>query len=299
MPTIFNTQHARLLWRAWQAEVLSAARVVLEVAAWQAEQNRERTAWPSIGSTRRRARRSDRKEWADCLLIILSGLFDYEFYVASNPDVPKPILDAVKHYLIHGGLEERAPSPEFDGARYLSAYPDIRAAAANPLVHFIRYGAAEGRLDAVQIHQPPLAGARRGARSGADLVGTATKLAAALQEAGVKTDPDTPLVELRHVAQAAWATIQADLEQFVLELERTQINFYAKNAAHQRSITHNDKIMIELSLLSGALDAERQRASSMEREADQLRGRSEMLAIDLEDANREIIYWRKRATDPR
>ena len=298
MPTIFNTQHARLLWRAWQAEVLSAARVVLEVTAWQAEHNRKRTAWPSIGSARRRPRRTDQKELADCLLIILSGLFDYEFYVASNPDVPKPILDAVKHYLIHGGLKERAPSPEFDGARCLSAYPDIRAAAANPLVHFIRYGAAEGRLDAVQSHQPPLAGARRGTRGETDLVGTATKLAAALQEAGVETDPDTPLAELRHVAQTAWATVQADLEQFVLELERTQIEFYAKNVAHQRSITNNDRIMTELSLLNSALDAERRRTSFAEREVDRLQGRSEMLAIDLEDANREIIYWRKRAIDP-
>lgn len=276
---------------------MSAARLVLEVAAWQAEQNRERTAWPSIVSARRRRRRTEQKELADCLLIILSGLFDYEFYVASNPDVPKPILDAVKHYLIHGGLEERSPSPGFDGARYLSAYPDIRAADANPLVHFIRYGAAEGRLDAVQSHQPPLAGARREARGEADLIGAATKLAAALQKAGVATDPDTPLAELRHVAQAAWATIQADLEQFVLELERTQTEFYAKNVAYQRSITHNDKMMIELSLLNGALDAERQRASSAEREVDWLKNRSEMLEADLEDANREIVYWRKRAID--
>ena len=297
MPTIFNKQHARLLWRAWQAEVLSAARVVLEVAAWQAEKNPKRTAWPSIGSTRGRAKKSDQKELADCLLIILSGLFDYEFYLASNPDVPKPILDAVKHYLIHGGLEERAPSPEFDGARYLSAYPDIRAAAANPLVHFIRYGAAEGRLDAVQSHQPPLAGARRGTSGETDLVGPATKLAAALQEAGVETEPNTPLAELRHVAQAAWATIQADLEQFIVNLERTQIDFYAKNAAHQRSVTYNDEIMTELSMLNGVLDVERGRASSAEHEVDRLQSRSDMLAIDLEDANREIIYWRKKAFD--
>ncbi|MGU3287257.1 hypothetical protein [Methylobacterium mesophilicum] len=297
MPTIFNTQHSRLLWRAWQAEVLSSARVILEVGTWQAARKRECATWRSIGSKRRRATRIDREELADCLLILLSGLFDHEFYVASYPDVPKPILDAVKHYCVHGGLEERAPSPEFDGARYLSAYPDIRAAAANPLLHFIRYGAAEGRLDAVEGHQPPLAGARCEARGEADPVGLAMKLVATILEAGVETDPDASLAELRHVSRAAWTTIQADLEQFVLELERTQIDFYAKNVAYERSIAHNDTIMTELSRLNGILQVEHDRAVSAGREVDRLQSRSEMLTIDLEDANREIVYWRNQAIE--
>lgn len=301
MPTIFNMQHSRLLWRAWQAEVLSSARVILEIGTWQAARKRERAPWRSIGSKKRRATRIDREELADCLLILLSGLFDHEFYVTSYPDVPKPIFDAVKHYRVHGGLEERAPSPAFDGARYLSAYPDIRVAAANPLLHFIKYGAAEGRLDAVEGHQPPLAGARREAeaRREADPVGMAMELVATLLEAGVETDPDASLAELRYVSQAAWTTIQADLEQFVLELERTQIDFYAKNVALERSIAHNDTIMTELSRLNGILQVEHNCAVSAERAVNRLQNRSEMLTIDLEDANREIVYWRKQAIERR
>ncbi|MCZ2978571.1 hypothetical protein NYY73_18190, partial [Acinetobacter baumannii] len=83
MPTIFNTQHSRLLWRAWQAEVLSSARVILEVGTWQAARKQERATWRSIGTKRRRATRIDRGELSNCLLILLSGLFDHEFYVTS------------------------------------------------------------------------------------------------------------------------------------------------------------------------------------------------------------------------
>lgn len=79
-------------------------------------------------------------------LIAASGLFDKDWYLAQNPDVATAGVNPLRHYLRHGALEGRDPSPFFNSSYYLEANPDVAAAHINPLVHFVKYGAAEGRL---------------------------------------------------------------------------------------------------------------------------------------------------------
>jgi glycosyltransferase involved in cell wall biosynthesis len=78
-------------------------------------------------------------------LIAASGLFDRDWYLAQNPDVATAGVNPLRHYLRHGALEGRDPSPFFNTFYYLEANPDVAAARINPLVHFVKYGAAEGR----------------------------------------------------------------------------------------------------------------------------------------------------------
>lgn len=75
-----------------------------------------------------------------------SGLFDPVWYISNNPDVAKLKISAAKHYLIHGGFEERNPSPYFNSKNYLQANPDVKNAGFNPLLHYISHGKSENRL---------------------------------------------------------------------------------------------------------------------------------------------------------
>ena len=78
-------------------------------------------------------------------LVASSGLFDAEFYRASNPEVAEAGIDPLDHYLDIGWREGRQPSTEFDAQAYLEANPDVAAANLNPLLHWIVFGQAEGR----------------------------------------------------------------------------------------------------------------------------------------------------------
>lgn len=53
-----------------------------------------------------------------------SELFDPTWYLEQNPDVKSAGLDPARHYLMHGWLELRDPSPIFSTARYLAAHPN-------------------------------------------------------------------------------------------------------------------------------------------------------------------------------
>ena len=81
----------------------------------------------------------------DVPLVAASGLFDPDWYLQRNMDVAKAGFDPLDHYLRHGGLEGRDPSPLFSSQKYLEQNPDVQAATMNPLVHYLRFGAAEGR----------------------------------------------------------------------------------------------------------------------------------------------------------
>jgi glycosyltransferase involved in cell wall biosynthesis len=85
-------------------------------------------------------------QWSTTRAIARSGLFDRNWYLASNPDVAASGLDPIRHYVVYGALEGRDPSPSFSTRGYLSHYLDVAAAGANPLEHFIRCGAKEGRI---------------------------------------------------------------------------------------------------------------------------------------------------------
>ncbi len=78
-------------------------------------------------------------------LINESGLFDEKYYLLNNPDVRDSGIDAVKHFLLYGGVEGRNPSEKFDSAFYLEQNPDVKASGINPMVHYLLFGRNEGR----------------------------------------------------------------------------------------------------------------------------------------------------------
>jgi glycosyltransferase involved in cell wall biosynthesis len=83
------------------------------------------------------------REYRAAGLIKKSGLFDEDWYVKRNPDVPEK--NALSHFLRFGGKEGRAPSEKFDSAWYLEVYRDVALSGANPLVHYLQWGTSEGR----------------------------------------------------------------------------------------------------------------------------------------------------------
>lgn len=93
---------------------------------------------------------------ADVSLLLASPHFDADWYAEANK-LGKAGRHAALHYLQFGVAKALAPSPSFDGDRYLKAYPDVRDAGANPLIHYIRHGENEGRTAfAVDDPRPPV-----------------------------------------------------------------------------------------------------------------------------------------------
>lgn len=78
-----------------------------------------------------------------------SGEFQALWYLQQYPDVATNkhwCKQPEAHYLLQGAALGYNPSPWFDTNWYLAQYTDVAKAAINPFVHYIRYGAAEGRL---------------------------------------------------------------------------------------------------------------------------------------------------------
>jgi hypothetical protein len=80
------------------------------------------------------------------LIIEKSGLFDYEYYLFTYPDVRIKDVDPILHYLRYGAKEGRNPSKEFDTKYYYRRNQDVLKSDINPLVHYILHGIGEGRL---------------------------------------------------------------------------------------------------------------------------------------------------------
>ncbi len=78
-------------------------------------------------------------------LLLNSGLFDEQWYLARYPDVARAGVRPVMHYLTYGSIEGREPSPLFQTGYYLSNNPDVAGARINPLVHYLLWGEQEGR----------------------------------------------------------------------------------------------------------------------------------------------------------
>ena len=96
--------------------------------------------WQRVG-----LRQKPQRRVAERSLIVSSGLFDAEYYLAQNPDVAKAGVDTLEHYLKHGGFEGRNPSSAFDSASYLKSYADVQSAGINPLLHYLLFGFSEDR----------------------------------------------------------------------------------------------------------------------------------------------------------
>jgi len=77
--------------------------------------------------------------------------FDPDYYLDSNPAVREHGIDPWAHFLKHGYLEGRKPSPQplhpdwFDPDYYLDAYPQVRESGMDPWSHFLKFGYNEGR----------------------------------------------------------------------------------------------------------------------------------------------------------
>lgn len=78
-------------------------------------------------------------------LLFTSEYFDAEWYLNTYPDVKESGANPAEHYLKFGAAEGRLPSADFDGNWYLQRYPDVAATGINPLLHFIKFGRSEGR----------------------------------------------------------------------------------------------------------------------------------------------------------
>ena len=77
--------------------------------------------------------------------IARSGLFDEAYYLGRYPDVATSGMSPLAHFVLHGGLEGRAPHPLFDADYYLRRNPDVAARRVNPLAHYVRRGVLERR----------------------------------------------------------------------------------------------------------------------------------------------------------
>lgn len=82
----------------------------------------------------------------DAKVLRASDLFDPKWYLAQNVDVAAANVDPAKHYLLHGGFENRDPGPGFSSRFYLSTNIDVLRAGMNPLLHYVQHGSREGRL---------------------------------------------------------------------------------------------------------------------------------------------------------
>lgn len=82
---------------------------------------------------------------SDLTVLVASGWFDADWYLAQYPEVAAAGLDPATHYLERGPAEGKDPGPRFSTRWYLSEHPDVAASGGNPLVHYLRNGQAEGR----------------------------------------------------------------------------------------------------------------------------------------------------------
>lgn len=95
-------------------------------------------------SEARKVRPADADE-VNARLILKSGFFDAEWYVAKYPEVLTSGVAPALHYIKTGGAKGWPPGPGFDAADYLARHKDVRQTAMNPLVHYITFGVLEAR----------------------------------------------------------------------------------------------------------------------------------------------------------
>lgn len=89
--------------------------------------------------------------------IFASDIFNWRFYLNSNPDLTKAGIvteqAAQTHWQQFGRAECRRAHPTFDVVQYLEKYPDLKAAYGSDCVkainHYLVYGRNEGRVGLV------------------------------------------------------------------------------------------------------------------------------------------------------
>lgn len=219
---------------AWRIEVLFLAALHLLVNLTEADMAKGR---------KKRAASGLDSERFDACLIAASGFFDTDYYVSVNADVAMAKIDPLDHYLRHGGVEGRRPSPLFDGAAYLTHNSDVRAAGVNPLVHYIVFGIVEGRtLGAPLAHPVPrvIADYKRFNRFVSPEAGAFAAVADLCSR-------HRTLQQASKREEEAVGALHADLDVLKTKLYRT-------SAAHQRALARNDHLMRELAALEREAD---------------------------------------------
>jgi hypothetical protein len=76
---------------------------------------------------------------------VISTAVDPAFYRAVNPDLDRPEIDPVRHYVQSGWREGRDPAPWFSNRGYLAANRDVARSGIEPLYHYLTVGRREGR----------------------------------------------------------------------------------------------------------------------------------------------------------
>jgi glycosyltransferase involved in cell wall biosynthesis len=79
-------------------------------------------------------------------LLINSKYFNKEYYLKSNPDLDKNLIDPVAHYILFGEKEGRKPNNNFEPKWYRDYYKDLSENNISLLVHYILHGENEKRF---------------------------------------------------------------------------------------------------------------------------------------------------------
>lgn len=80
-------------------------------------------------------------------------LFDFNWYLATYPDVQTSGVGPFRHFLSRGVFEGRDPSPKFNTRRYLGRYLHQLAANEPALFHYVRKGRFAG-LSPIGVERP-------------------------------------------------------------------------------------------------------------------------------------------------
>ncbi len=83
-----------------------------------------------------------------------SAVYDYNWYIAHNPDVYAAFngdqVKTLQHFIKYGMKEGRTSKEDFELVSYMKAYPDLRKAFRNDnakyYIHYMNYGKKEGRV---------------------------------------------------------------------------------------------------------------------------------------------------------
>jgi radical SAM protein with 4Fe4S-binding SPASM domain len=74
--------------------------------------------------------------------VLVSGVFDRDFYLKAYPDIAQAGVNPLLHYLGTGRFEKRKASETFDPAAYLAANPEVANSGIEPFLHYVLIGLA-------------------------------------------------------------------------------------------------------------------------------------------------------------
>jgi hypothetical protein len=74
--------------------------------------------------------------------VVVSGVFDQDFYLQAYPDITQAGVNPLLHYLRHGRFEGRKAAATFDPTAYLEANPEVANSGIEPFLHYAVIGRA-------------------------------------------------------------------------------------------------------------------------------------------------------------